>query len=92
MQENRAWNRLKDEELIETLKLMEASEIYPAKAQKVYEELKAKYDAKDLPSFRTVNRRLRNLLGKSDEELYKIIYVFLTIFLYLLKCPQSLIL
>ena len=39
MQENRAWNRLKDEELIETLKLMEASEIYPAKAQKVYEEL-----------------------------------------------------
>ena len=24
--------------------------------------------------------------------LYKIIYVFLTIFLYLLKCPQSLIL
>ena len=39
MQENRAWNRLKDEELIETLKLMEASEIYPAKAQKVYEAL-----------------------------------------------------
>ena len=72
MQENRAWNRLKDEELIETLKLMEASEIYPAKAQKVYEELKAKYDAKDLPSFRTVNRRLRNLLGKSDEELDEI--------------------
>ena len=27
-----------------------------------------------------------------DQELYKIIYVFLTIFLYLLKCPQSLIL
>ena len=26
------------------------------------------------------------------EDLYKIIYVFLTIFLYLLKCPQSLIL
>ena len=26
------------------------------------------------------------------EYLYKIIYVFLTIFLYLLKCPQSLIL
>ena len=26
------------------------------------------------------------------EELYEIIYVFLTIFLYLLKCPQSLIL
>ena len=25
-------------------------------------------------------------------KLYKIIYVFLTIFLYLLKCPQSLIL
>ena len=27
-----------------------------------------------------------------SKELYKIIYVFLTIFLYLLKCPQSLIL
>ena len=27
-----------------------------------------------------------------DNNLYKIIYVFLTIFLYLLKCPQSLIL
>ena len=27
-----------------------------------------------------------------DKYLYKIIYVFLTIFLYLLKCPQSLIL
>ena len=26
------------------------------------------------------------------EDLYKIIYIFLTIFLYLLKCPQSLIL
>ena len=72
MQENRAWNRLKDEELIETLKLMEASEIYPAKAQKVYEELKAKYDANDLPSVRTVGRRLRSLLGKSDEELDEI--------------------
>ena len=28
----------------------------------------------------------------SVQSLYKIIYVFLTIFLYLLKCPQSLIL
>ena len=27
-----------------------------------------------------------------DEKFYEIIYVFLTIFLYLLKCPQSLIL
>ena len=27
-----------------------------------------------------------------DKNLFKIIYVFLTIFLYLLKCPQSLIL
>ena len=72
MQENRAWNRLKDEELIETLKLMEASEIYPAKAQKVYEALKDKYDAKDLPSVRTVGRSLRSLLGKSDEELDEI--------------------
>ena len=66
MQENRAWNRLKEEELIETLKLMEASEIYPAKAQKVYEALKDKYDAKDLPSVRTVGRSSGNLLGKSD--------------------------
>ena len=28
----------------------------------------------------------------TTKELYEIIYVFLTIFLYLLKCPQSLIL
>lgn len=28
----------------------------------------------------------------NDKKLTKIIYVFLTIFLYLLKCPQSLIL
>ena len=28
----------------------------------------------------------------NNEDLYQIIYVFLTIFLYLLKCPQSLIL
>ena len=54
------------------IKLMEASEIYPAKAQKVYEALKDKYDAKDLPSVRTVGRSLRNLLGKSDEELDEI--------------------
>ena len=27
-----------------------------------------------------------------DKKLFEIIYVFLTIFLYLLKCPQSLIL
>ena len=52
MQENRAWNRLKDEELIETLKSMNTSEIYPVNAQKVYEALKDKYDAKDLPSVR----------------------------------------
>ena len=45
MQENRAWNRLKDEELIETLKSMNTSELYPANAQKVYEALKDKYDA-----------------------------------------------
>ena len=92
MQEKRAWNRLKDEELIEILKSMNTSELYPANAQKVYEALKDKYDANDLPSVRTVDRRLRSLLGKSGKELNEIIYVFLTIFLYLLKCPQSLIL
>ena len=31
-------------------------------------------------------------IGKIIEELVEIIYVFLTIFLYLLKCPQILIL
>ena len=72
MQEKRAWNRLKDEELIETLKSMNTSELYPVKAQKVYEKLKEKYDAKDLPSVRTVDRSLRKLLGKSDEELNEI--------------------
>ena len=30
--------------------------------------------------------------GENAEKLFEIIYVFLTIFLYLLKCPQSLIL
>ena len=34
----------------------------------------------------------RNRLRKKLKNLSKIIYVFLTIFLYLLKCPQSLIL
>ena len=38
------------------------------------------------------NWGLEDPTGKSDEEFVKIIYVFLTIFLYLLKCPQSLIL
>ena len=37
---------------------------------------------------RTSKEIIRNLLN----DLIKIIYVFLTIFLYLLKCPQSLIL
>ena len=34
------------------------------------------------------------MIGRLEElkQLEKIIYVFLTIFLYLLKCPQSLIL
>ena len=72
MQEKRAWNRLKDEELIETLKSMNTSELYPANAQKVYEALKDKYDANDLPSVRTVDRRLRSLLGKSGKELNEI--------------------
>ena len=72
MQEKRVWNRLRDEELIEILKSMEASKLHPVKAQKIYEKLKDKYDAKDLPSVRTVGRSLRNLLGKSDEELDEI--------------------
>ena len=38
------------------------------------------------------NWELEDPTGKSDKEFVKIIYVFLTIFLYLLKCPQSLIL
>ena len=32
------------------------------------------------------------ILQPNGDYLFKIIYVFLTIFLYLLKCPQSLIL
>ena len=72
MQENRAWNRLKDEELIETLKLMEASEIYPAKAQKVYEALKDKYSDRGLQAAHTIDRALRKLLGQTDEELDRI--------------------
>ena len=38
------------------------------------------------------NWELEDPTGKSDKEFVKIIYAFLTIFLYLLKCPQSLIL
>ena len=71
MQENRAWNRLKEEELIETLKLMEASEIYPAKAQKVYEALKINMMPK-IYHLSVLWPELRNLLGKSDEELDEI--------------------
>ena len=39
-------------------------------------------------------QRIKTILGKAEKmkELVEIIYVFLTIFLYLLKCPQSLIL
>ena len=39
MQEKRVWNRLRDEELIEILKSMEASKLHPVKAQKIYEKL-----------------------------------------------------
>lgn len=48
--------------------------------------------------FRTMNERLptgeheAHFWAEPSRDLIKIIYVFLTIFLYLLKCPQSLIL
>lgn len=67
MQEKRVWNRLRDEELIEILKSMEASKLHPVKAQKIYEKLKDKYDAKDLPSAHTVDRSLRRLLGQPEK-------------------------
>ena len=67
MQEKRVWNRLRDEELIEILKSMEASKLHPVKAQKIYEKLKDKYDAKDLPSDHTVDRSLRRLLGQPEK-------------------------
>ena len=35
---------------------------------------------------------IKILTSNDAKKFYKIIYVFLTIFLYLLKCPQSLIL
>ncbi len=38
-----------------------------------------------------VNKNRKEITKKASE-LFEIIYVFLTIFLYLLKCPQSLIL
>ena len=67
MQEKRAWNRLKVEELIEILKSMEASSLHPVKAQKVYEVLKDKYDVKELPSAHTVTQSLRGLLGLPEK-------------------------
>ena len=38
------------------------------------------------------NRTVEDTLAKLNHKFVQIIYVFLTIFLYLLKCPQSLIL
>ena len=47
-------------------------------------------------SYQNFNRMVQNettsIKFENIEKLCKIIYVFLTIFLYLLKCPQSLIL
>lgn len=47
-------------------------------------------------SYTKARHKIQYLYDENDNvhsiELYEIIYVFLTIFLYLLKCPQSLIL
>ena len=67
MQEKRVWNRLKDEELIETLKSMEASSLHPVKTQKIYEALKDKYGVKDSPCAHTVGQSLRRLLGQPEK-------------------------
>mgnify|MGYP000339678755 CR=1 FL=1 len=47
---------------------------------------------KMMKSSKPVKKLLGNLSEKQSNDYTKIIYVFLTIFLYLLKCPQSLIL
>ena len=75
MQENRTWNRLKDEELIETLKSMNTSELYPANAQKVYEALKDKYAVtlvdveKDIVEAETTLSKMLNELTGADEDM-----------------------
>ena len=47
---------------------------------------------KSYPDMESLPDKEDFLIGKSYDDLIQIIYVFLTIFLYLLKCPQSLIL
>ena len=55
-----------------------------------------KYSTNDSPvvngRFQEYNHVSLNKTVKEDKDFAQIIYVFLTIFLYLLKCPQSLIL
>ena len=48
--------------------------------------------ASGLSSIRIFSIMVRREDNKKIKKIYEIIYVFLTIFLYLLKCPQSLIL
>ena len=49
-------------------------------------------DKQELQMAKKLNAGFRVLDDISDMNYEEIIYVFLTIFLYLLKCPQSLIL
>ena len=72
MQEKRVWKKLSDEEIVETLKSMGATDLHPVKAQKIYEKLKDKYSDRDLQSAHTIDRALRKLLGQTNEELNKI--------------------
>ena len=72
MQEKRVWKKLSDEEIIETLKSMYATDLHPVQAQKIYEELKDKYSDRDLQTAHTIDRALRKLLGQTNAELDKI--------------------
>ena len=72
MQGKKVWKKLSNEEIIETLKLMDATELHPVKAQKIYEELKDKYSDRGLQAAHTIDRALRKLLGQTDEELDRI--------------------
>ena len=82
----------RNEQLIENTWKIE--DIYP-NLDVFYKELeKAKTLSKELLKYKDHLTNASSLYAylKGYEELNEIIYVFLTIFLYLLKCPQSLIL
>ena len=80
--------------LIQIQELLEHNDFLTAQSQKIREFYK--YMAGEYPFLAfTFKGRIKSLIRAEEKfngYVVEIIYVFLTIFLYLLKCPQSLIL